>query len=180
MMTTTREHWFDRAVEDKLGEIIDRYRQQGKPVNNVGALRSRVAADLDALRGTAQWVALTQRYDPKPTNKLAWCCVCDKPVTRHSVTAWLEDKTGNVFCSQECKLNTDKHPISYMEYRRRMRKAGSMTTRRREIVGGEVVEGEEVTITWDEIKSQKLPPGLEDLPLGEDDEDDDSILWDED
>ncbi len=68
----------------------------------------------------------------------------------------------------------------YMEYRRRMRKAGSMTTRRREIVGGEVVEGEEFTITWDEIKNQKLPPGLEDLPLGEDDEDDDSILWDED
>ena len=85
-----------------------------------------------------------------------------------------------MFCSQECKLNTDKHPISYMEYRRRMKKAGSMTTRRREIVGGEVVDGEEFTITWDEIKNQKLPPGLEDLPLGDDDEDDDSILWDED
>jgi hypothetical protein len=60
-----------------------------------------------------------------------------------------------------------------------MRKAGSMTTRRKEIVNGELVDGEEFTITWDEIKNQKLPPGLEDLPLGVDDEDDDSILWDD-
>jgi hypothetical protein len=172
-----REHWFDRAVEDRLGEIIDKYRSQGKDVHNVGALRNKVANDLDALRGTSQWVALTQRYDPKPTNKVAWCCVCDKPVARHSVSAWLEDKTGNVFCSKECQADTRNHPISYVEYRRRMREAGSMTTRRREIVGGEVVLGEEFTLTWDDIKDQRLPAGVTDISGDDDVVEDDEIIW---
>ena len=150
---TEREHWFDRAVEDRLGEIIDKYRSQGKDVHNVGALRNKVANDLDALRGTSAWVAVKQQYDPMPTNRLAWCCVCDKPVTRGSVTAWLENKVGNVFCSQECKDNTAKHPISYAEYKRRLKEKGSMTSRRKEFVNGELVDGEEFTITYDEIKN---------------------------
>jgi len=172
------EHWFDRAVEDELGRIIDKYRAAGKDVHNVGALRNKVNADLNGLRGSAAWVALKQKYDPQPTNRIAWCCVCDKPVNRGSVTAWLEDKRGNVFCSQACRDNTDKHPITYLEYRRRVRKAGSMTSKRREIINGEVVDGEEFTITWDQIKNQPLPPGLEDLPLGDEDSvDDTEIVW---
>lgn len=146
------EHWFDRAVEDRLGEIIDKYRSQGKDVNSVGGLRQRVAADLNALRGTPQWSALVARYDPKPVNKMGWCCVCDKPFTRGSVSAWLEDKAGNVFCSQECRNDTRNHPISLDEYKRRMKERGSMTTYRKDIVAGEVVPGEQITLTWDDVK----------------------------
>lgn len=146
------EHWLDRAVEDKLGQVIDKYRSQGKDVHNVAALRSRVASDINALRGTPQWSALVNRYDPKPVNRIAWCCVCDKPVNRGSVSAWLEDRVGNVFCSQECKNNTDRHPISLDEYKRRVKERGSMTTHRKEIVDGEVVEGDQITFTWDQVK----------------------------
>lgn len=172
---TQREAWFDRAVEDKLGEIIDRYRAQGKPVHNVGSLRNRVIADIDGLRGSAAWVGLKQRYDPQPVNRMAWCCVCDKPVQRNAVSAWLEDKTGNVFCSEECRLDTKNHPISYNEWRKRLKKAGSMTTRRREIIGGEVVLGEEFTIRWEDVKNQGPP--LPELDAADDDEDDDGVLW---
>lgn len=146
------EPWLDRAIEDKLGEIINNYRSKGQPVHNVGALRQRVAADINALRGTSAWVAMQQRYEPRPMNRLAWCCVCDKPVTSGAVTAWLEDKSGNIFCSQECRDNTDRHPISLDEYKRRMKERGSMTTTRKEIIGGEVVDGEQITITWDQVR----------------------------
>ena len=75
------EHWLERAVEDKLGQVIDKYRSQGKDVHNVAALRKRVAADVNALRGTPEWASMRQRYEPAPKNRLAWCCVCDKPVS---------------------------------------------------------------------------------------------------
>lgn len=174
IMIEIREHWLDRAVEDRLGEIIDKYRSQGKDVHNVGALRKKVDADLNALRGTAAWIALKQQYDPQPTNKVAWCCVCDKPVARHSVSAWLEDKKGNVFCGQECRDNTEKHPISFTEYKRRVKEKGSMTSRRREIVNGEVVDGEEFTITYEQIRN--IGPDIEGM-LATIDTSDSEVDW---
>lgn len=112
LKTMSDEHWLERAIEDKLGEVIDRYRAQGKPVNNVGALRTRVAADMQALRGTAAWVALKQRYDPAPQVTVAYCTACDKPFQRGAVSAWLEDRKGWAFCSRECQEDTRRHPIS--------------------------------------------------------------------
>ena len=146
------ESWLDRAVEDKLGEIIDKYRAQGKDVHNVGALRTRVAADINGLRGGAGWAALRERYDPAPRNTVAWCLACDKPVNRGSVTAYLSDKGNNIFCSLECKENTARHPISWQEFKRRVKEKGSVSTHRIEFDYCEPVEGEQITITWDQIK----------------------------
>lgn len=146
------EPWLERAVEDRLGEVIDKYRAQGKDVHSVGGLRNRVKADVEAMRGTAEWAKLRARYEERPRNRLAWCCVCDKPVTSGSVTAWLEDKVGNVYCSQECKLDTNRQPITFKEWKSRLKAKGSSTTRRKEIVGGEIVLGDEFTITYEDIK----------------------------
>lgn len=170
-----QEHWLDRAIEDKLGEIIDKYRAKGQDVHNVGALRQRVAADINALRGSSQWAALTARYDPKPTNTLAWCCVCDKPVTRNGVSAWLENKRGDVFCSIECQHDTAKHPISLNEFKRRMKEKGSMTTHRKEFDAGMIVEGEQITLTWDDVKDWGGPLREEPVSVVSDD----GIDWSE-
>lgn len=151
------EHWLERAVEDKLGQVIDKYRSQGKDVHNVAALRKRVAADINALRGTAEWAALRQRYEPAPKNRLAWCCVCDKPVSSGSVSAWLEDKTGRVFCSQQCRDDAKHVFISLDEWKRRVKEKGSVTGHRKEVVGGEVVDGEAFTLTWDQVKDWAGP-----------------------
>ena len=118
------EHWIERAVEDRLGEIIDRYRSQGKDVHNVGRLREKVAADINALRGTPHWLALRNKYEPTPTNRLAWCGLCDKPLTSGSVTAWLEDKSGRIFCSRECRDNPRSEIITLDEYKRRAKERG--------------------------------------------------------
>lgn len=146
------EAWIDRAVEDKLSEVIDKYRSQGRDVHSVAGLRARVRADVEALRGTSQWVVLREHYNPMPKNRVAWCCVCEKPVNSGSTTAWLEDKVGNIFCSDECRLNTDKHPISFREWKARVKAKGSVTTQRKDIVGGEVVLGDDFTISFEDIK----------------------------
>lgn len=181
MSDATLEHWFDRAVEDRLNDIINKYRQQGKDVHHVGGLRQRVAADLNALRGTAEWAKMRLRYDPPPKNRLAWCCVCDKPVTSGAVSAWLEDKGGNIYCSQQCRDNTEKHPITFTEFKQRMKDRGSMTTRRKEIIGGEVVLGDEFTITYDDIKHIGNPlPDVEHKPLVRVESADVDIIWTDD
>lgn len=171
------EHWLDRAIEDKLGEIIDKYRAQGKDVHNVGALRNRVAADINGLRGTSQWGALKQKYDPAPQIRVAWCIVCDKPVNRGSVSAWLEDKKGWVFCSKACQDNTDKHPIGWSEFKRRLRDNGPMTTHRIEFDGTIPYAGEQITITWDDVKNMGNP--IDDLPVNKK-SDEDEIIWTDD
>ena len=156
------EHWLDRAIEDKLGEVIDRYRAQGKAVNNVGALRTRVAADIQGLRGSAAWVALKQKYDPAPQVRVGQCTACSKPFQRDSVSAWLEDKKGWEFCSKECMEDEKHHPISWGEFKSRVRDKGSVSTHRLEIVDGELVPGDQITITWDDVKNVGQP--IPDLP----------------
>jgi hypothetical protein len=150
--TMIEEHWLERAVEDRLGEVIDKYKAEGKDVHSVAGLRKRVRSDVEAMRGTAEWAKLRAKYEERRHNRLAWCCVCDRPVTAGSVTVWIEDKVGNVFCSEDCRLNTDRHPITFKEWKARVKAKGQSTTRRKEIVGGEVVEGEEFTITYEQIK----------------------------
>lgn len=150
------EHWLDRAVEDKLGEVIDRYRAQGKPVNNVGALRTRVAADINGLRGSAAWVALKQKYDPAPQVRVGYCTACTKPFQRGAVSAWLEDKKGWEFCSKECLEDKDRHPTSWEEFKTKVRDRGSMSTPRLDEYG-EPIPGDQITITWDEIKNVGKP-----------------------
>ena len=169
------EHWLDRAIEDKLGEVIDRYRAQGKAVNNVGALRTRVAADVQALRGTAAWVALKQKYDPAPVVRAGWCTACGKPFHRGAVSAWVEDKKGWEFCSRECMDNKDKHPISWKEFKTKVRDKGSVSTHRLEFVNGETVPGEQITITWDDVKNVGQPIPEATLSVVSDD---DEIIWD--
>jgi len=159
---TMDEHWLDRAIEDKLGEVIDRYRAQGKAVNNVGALRTRVAADIQGLRGTAAWSSLKQKYDPAPQVRVGQCTACSKPFQRDSVSAWLEDKKGWEFCSKECMEDEKHHPISWAEFKGRVREKGSVSTHRLEIVDGELVPGGQITITWDDVKDVGKP--IPDLP----------------
>ena len=167
------EHWLDRAVEDKLGQVIDKYRAQGKDVHNVGRLRERVAADIQALRGTPQWLVLRQRYEPAPTNKMGWCRGCDKPISSGSVSAWLEDKNGSVWCSAECRDDPKNQPITWAEFKARVRAKGQVSVPRRELVDGLVVDGELITVTWDEIKNVGKP--IPDEVVGELDE---GIVWD--
>ena len=157
------EEWFDRAVEDELQAVIDRIRNSGKDVHNVGSLRKKVDADLNARRGTPAWTLLRNRYDPLPSNEVRWCCVCDRPLSNRVVTAWLEDNRGNTYCGKECQEDTRNHPITWSEFKSRVRDAGSHTCRRREIVDGVVVEGEEITVTYDEIKHIGAP--LSDLMI---------------
>lgn len=155
------EHWLDRAIEDKLGEVIDKYRAQGKAVHNVGALRTRVAADINGLRGSAAWVGLKQKYDPAPQVRVGHCTACSKPFQRGSVSAWLEDKKGWEFCSKECLENKDKHPISWSEFKSRVREKGSVTTERLDEFGNPII-GDQITITWDDVKNVGRP--IPDLP----------------
>ena len=155
------EHWLDRAIEDKLGEVIDRYRAQGKSINNVGALRTRVAADINGLRGSAQWGALKQKYDPAPQVRAGWCTACGKPFHRGAVSAWLEDKKGWEFCSKECMDNKDRHPISWSEFKTRVREKGSVSTERLD-PSGEPIPGDQITITWNDVKNVGKP--IADLP----------------
>ena len=150
------EHWLDRAIEDKLGEVIDRYRGQGKAVNNVGALRTRVAADIHGLRGSAAWVALKQKYDPAPQVRVGYCTACTKPFQRGAVSAWLEDKKGWEFCSKECLDDKDRHPSSWEDFKTKVRDRGSMSTHRLDPYGF-AIPGEQITITWDEIKNVGKP-----------------------
>ena len=171
---TVDEHWLDRAIEDKLGEVIDKYRAQGQPVNSVGALRIRVAADINGLRGGAGWAALKHRYDPTPTVVLAWCTACDKPLSRGGVSAWLEDTRGWVFCSIECQQDDKRHPIPFSEFKRRVRDNGEVSSNRLDIVQGQLVLGEKITVTWDQIKDQGNPIDDSISVIKPDDE----IIWD--
>lgn len=172
------EHWLDHAIEDKLGEVIDRYRAQGKAVNNVGALRTRVAADIHGLRGTPAWAALKQKYDPAPQVRVGWCTACSKPFHRGAVSAWLEDKKGWEFCSKECMENKDMHPISWSEFKTRVRDKGSVSTERLDPYG-EPIPGDQITITWDEIKNVGQPiPDLPTTGVAAVSADDDEIEWD--
>lgn len=174
------EHWLERAIEDKLGEVIDRYRAQGKAVNNVGALRTRVAADIQGLRGSAAWMMLKQKYDPAPQVRVGQCTACSKPFQRDSVSAWLEDKKGWEFCSKECMEDEKHHPISWGEFKSRVQAKGSLSTHKLEIVDGELVPGERITITWDEIKNVGKPiPELETITgAAAAAVEDDGIEWD--
>ena len=168
------EHWLDRAIEDKLGEVIDKYRAQGQPVNSVGALRNRVAADINGLRGSAGWAARKHKYDPTPTVSVAWCTACDKPLARGAVSAWLEDKRGWAFCSIECQQDEKRHPIPFSEFKRRVRDKGEVSSNRLEIIGGQLELGEKITVTWDQIKNQGNPIDDSISVL----ECDDEIIWD--
>lgn len=173
------EHWLDRAIEDKLGEVIDRYRGQGKPVNNVGALRTRVAADIHGLRGSAAWVALKQKYDPAPQVRVGYCTACTKPFQRGAVSAWLEDKKGWEFCSKECLEDKDRHPSSWEDFKTKVRDKGSMSTPRLDPYG-EPIPGDQITITWDEIKNVGKPiPDLPTTGVAAVSDDDDDIEWED-
>lgn len=152
-LTEYEEHWLSRAIEDRLGEIIDRYRSQGKDVHNVGRLREKVAADINALRGTPHWAAMRNKYEPAPTNRVAWCAGCDKPLSSGSVTAWLEDKVGTIWCSQECKNDPKNKSMNLNEWKEIVKKRGYTKARRKEIINGAMVDGEEITLTWEEVKN---------------------------
>ena len=169
------ENWFDRAVEDKLQQAIDRIRAKGQDVHNVGALRNRVKADLEAMRGTSGWTQLANKYNPPPRNELRWCCVCDRPVTSGAVTAFLTNKMGDTFCSIECQQDEHNHPITFAEWKARLKAAGSMTTHRRVLVDGEIVDGDQITITYDRIKDAGNPIDEYAAPAGKPD-----IDWDSD
>lgn len=151
------ENWFDRAVEDKLQQAIDRIRAKGQDVHNVGALRNRVKADLEAMRGTSGWTQLANKYNPPPRNELRWCCVCDRPVTSGAVTAFITNKMGDTFCSIECQQDEHNHPITFAEWKARLKDAGSMTTYRRVLVDGEITDGDQITITYDQMRDMGNP-----------------------
>lgn len=175
------EAWLDRAIEDRLGEIIDRYRSQGKDVHNVGRLREKIAADIHALRGTPHWVAMRSKYEPAPTNRLAWCAGCDKPLSSGAVTAWLEDRVGRVFCSSQCRDDPKNEIISFQEWKARVKKRGYAKARRRDVVDGAIVDGDEIVLTWDEVKNFVSPfveqPGVDDAGAASAVADDE-IVWD--
>jgi len=176
--TLMDEHWLDRAIEDKLGEVIDRYRAQGKSVNNVGALRTRVAADINGMRGGVAWVALKQKYDPAPQVRVGYCTACSKPFQRGGVSAWLEDKKGWEFCSKECLDNKDKHPMSWSDFKKKVQKEGMVSTERLD-PWGEPILGDQIVITWDEIKNVGKPiPDLPTTGVAAVQSDDDEIIWD--
>lgn len=147
------EHWLARAIEDELERVMTNYRSKGQDIHNVGKLRERVAANINALRGTSEWGKLKLKYDPPLQNRMAWCRVCEKPVNMGSVSAWLEDKGGNIYCSSECKEAAPHVFISLNEWKQRVKEKGSVTGRRKEIVDGEVVDGEEFVLTWDEVEN---------------------------
>jgi hypothetical protein len=173
------EVWLERAIEDELGKVIDRYRSQGKDVHNVGRLKEKVAADINALRGTNEWTKLKLKYDPQPVNRLAWCRVCDKPVSMGSVSAWLEDRGGRIYCSQECKDAAPRVFLTLNEYKAKVRAAGSVTGRRKEYVDGELVDGEEFVLSWDEVKNfagDYVPSEADAVSVVADDSDDE-IEW---
>lgn len=178
------EAWLDRAIEDRLGEIIDRYRSQGKDVHNVGRLREKVAADIHALRGTPHWVAMRNKYEPAPNNRLAWCAGCDKPLSSGSVTAWLEDRTGRTFCSATCRDDPKNRTMNLNQWKTIVKKRGYAKAHRKEIVNGAMVDGEEIILTWEQIKDWNGPfveqsldpqPGVVVVP----DNDEDEIDWGE-
>lgn len=146
------EPWLERAIEDRLGEIIDRYRSQGKDVHNVGRLREKVASDINALRGTPHWAALRNKYEQTPNNRLAWCAGCDKPLSSGAVTAWLEDRSGRVFCSADCRDDPKNEIINLDQWKSRVQARGYAKARRKEIVNGAVVDGEEILLTWEQVK----------------------------
>lgn len=149
------EEWFDTAVEDELAAACARITQRGGKVSNLASLRDRIRQDLEEKRGTVAWGVIKAKYEQPFVTQQRWCCVCDKPVRRGRVTAWLEDHKGNTFCSQECQHNTERHPISYAEWKERLRAKGKMTTRRwrdsdlwPHPTG--VPTGEEICITWED------------------------------
>ena len=73
------------------------------------------------------------------------------------MSAWLEDKTGRVFCSQQCR-DAAKHVfISLDEYKRRVKEKGVVRGRRKEVVNGAVVDGEEFTLEWSQVKDWSGP-----------------------
>jgi len=156
-LTMNEEEWFQRAVEDELQKVIDRIRAKGQDVHNVGSLRNKVNNDLNASRGTSAWIMLKQRYDPMPRNEMRWCCVCERPLSSQAATSWLEDKRGDTYCGQECKDNTARHPIPFAQWKARVKANGSASAPRRDIVGGELVDGPLITITWDDIKNVGKP-----------------------
>ena len=145
------EEWITQATEDRLQTAIDGYRAKGQPVNSVGALRNKIRNEIEATRGTAAWVAIRERYNPTPRNTVAWCCVCDRPVKQHAISSWLEDGRGNIYCGSECQSNTSRHPISFQEWKQRLKDKGSLTTHRLKIVSGELVEGGEITIKYEDV-----------------------------
>ena len=151
-LSSMDEHWLERAIEDKLGQVIDKYRAQGKDVHNVASLRKRVAADLNALRGTPEWANLRNRYEPPLQNRVGWCRVCEKPINMGSVSAWIEDKVGHVYCSHQCKDDAKHVFITLNEWKRRVKEKGSVTGRRKEVKDGQMVEGEEFTLLWEDVK----------------------------
>ena len=152
LLTMTEEYWLERAIEDELEKVITKYRLQGRDVHNVGKLRERIAGDINALRGTSEWGKLKAKYEPPLQNRVAWCRVCDKPVNMGSVSAWLEDRGGHIYCSQECKDDAPRVFISFSEWKARVKEKGSVTGRRKTVVEGEMVDGDEFTLTWDQVK----------------------------
>lgn len=151
-LSSMDEHWLERAIEDKLGQVIDKYRSQGKDVHNVASLRKRVAADVNALRGTPEWAALRNRYEPPLQNRMGWCRVCSKPINMGSVSAWIEDKVGNVYCSDKCKEDAKHVFVTLNEWKRKVKEKGSVTGRRKEVKDGRLVDGEEFTLLWEDVK----------------------------
>lgn len=151
------ENWLDRAVEDKLQQAIDRIRAKGQDVHSVGALRKRVREDLEAMRGTSGWTQLANKYNPPPRNELRWCCVCERPVTGGAATAFLTNRMGDTFCSVQCQQDEHNHPISFAEWKLRVKEQGSSVAARRVLRDGEVTDGEQIEITWDRIKSSGNP-----------------------
>lgn len=146
------EHWLQRAVEDELERVITNYRSKGQDVHNVGKLRERVASNINALRGTSEWGKLKMKYEPPLQNRLAWCRVCDKPVSSGSVTAWLEDKGGHIYCSDKCKEDAKHVFVTLNEWKSKVKEKGSVTGRRKEVIDGELTDGEEFVLTWDQVK----------------------------
>lgn len=151
------ENWLDRAVEDKLQEAIDRIRAKGQDVHSVGALRKRIQADIEAMRGTIGWTQLANKYNPPPRNELRWCCVCERPVTSGAVTAFLTNRMGDTFCSIECQQDEWNHPITFAEWKQRVKDQGKSVATRRVLKDGQLVDGEQISVSWDRLEHMGNP-----------------------
>ena len=171
------EHWLQRAIEDELEKAITTYRSKGQDVHNVGRLRERVAANVNALRGTAEWAKLRLKYEPPLQNRIGWCRVCEKPINMGSVSAWIEDRAGHTYCSIECREIAPTVFITLNEWKARVKEKGSVTAKRKEVVGGEMVDGEEFVLSFDDVKDfggRFVPPTLDAAALAVEDD----IVWD--
>lgn len=178
------ESWLQRAIEDELEKVITNYRSKGQDVHNVGRLRERVASNINALRGTSEWGKLKMRYEPPLQNRMGWCRVCDKPINMGSVSAWVEDKVGHVYCSLECKNDAAHVFVSLKQWKAKVKEEGSVAGRRKEIVDGELVDGEEFVLLWDDVKNMGgafVPPAPDAAAQAPDAAAlavEDEILWD--